>query len=83
MGKFNLYDLRENGYISSDIQSFVVHPQWNPRDNSYDSDIAIAILVKKVIFSNTIRPICIWPQSNGHYDLVGKKGVIAGMTKSS
>jgi hypothetical protein len=82
VGKHKLYDLKESGYISSDVQQFIVHKNWNfSLEASYDSDIAIAVLVKKIIFSNTIRPICIWEESLGHSDLVDKKGLVAGKIK--
>lgn len=83
MGKYKLYDLNEDGYISSDVHTFIVHPNWKPRELSYDSDIAVAVLSKRIIYSNTIRPICIWTQTVGHYDLVGKRGIVAGRLKNS
>lgn len=78
MGKYELKNLNEEGYISSDVYKFEVHPKWNPQEHRYDSDVGIAVLVKSIRFSNTIRPICIWTHSKGHYDLVGRRGWIAG-----
>lgn len=79
MGKYELKNLNEHGFISSDVQKFIIHPRWNPRDGRYDADIAIAVLVKNIKFSDTIRPICIQDvQSAGHSDLVNKNGKIAG-----
>jgi hypothetical protein len=79
IGKYKLNDLNESGFISSDVQRFIVHQNWNSsHEASYDSDIAISVLVKTIIFSNTIRPICIWEESLGHSDLVDKKGLVAG-----
>lgn len=78
IGKYDITSLNEDGYVSSDVQRFVVHNDWDASSDSYDSDIAIAILTKKIQFSNTIRPICIWSKSQGHSDIVDVKGLIAG-----
>ncbi|KAG5681575.1 hypothetical protein PVAND_010994 [Polypedilum vanderplanki] len=78
IGKYSLNALNEVGYIDSGVTSFHINPQWNPNDRRYDGDLAIAVLSRTVEFADNIRPICIWPQSNSHTDLVGKRGLIAG-----
>jgi secreted trypsin-like serine protease len=78
LGKHKLKDLDENDYVSSDVQKFKIHPNWNTKDKKYDSDIAIAILTKNIQYTNTVRPICIYSGTPGHNDIVNKEGYIAG-----
>lgn len=78
LGKYDISKLMEDGYESSDVERFELHPKWDPRDNRYDSDIGIAVLTRTIKFSNYIRPICIWTGSPGYSDMIGKKGLIAG-----
>lgn len=78
MGKYNLQSFDDVGLVSSGVERFVVHPNWNPYSEKYDSDIGIVVLAKKIQFSKTIRPVCLWRSERNHADLVGSKGVIAG-----
>lgn len=78
VGKYDISKLSEDGFESSDVERFTVHPRWNPSDSRYDSDIGIAVLTKTIQFSNSIRPICIWTGSQGSTDMIGKRGLVAG-----
>lgn len=78
MGIYNINNLDDEGSVNSDVQNFIVHSDWNPENLSYDSDIAIAVLQKTIVFTETISPICVWTNSVGHEDLVSKRGYVAG-----
>lgn len=78
MGKYNLKSFNDVGLVSSGVQRFEVHPNWKPYSEKYEADIGIAILSKKIQFSATIRPVCLWRSENSHANIVGSKGVIAG-----
>lgn len=60
----------------------MVHPDWNPNDDKYDADIALAILIKVVNFNVFIMPICLWTDTSSYEDIEGKKGVVAGWGKT-
>lgn len=79
IGKHNLESLNgEQNYIVSGVTQLIVHPNWDPNDDKYDADIAVAVLLRKVPFSKFVKPICLWTATNSYQDLVGKKGIVAG-----
>jgi hypothetical protein len=78
IGRHDLINAREVGYKTSYVQEFFIHPDWDSISASYKGDVAVATLVTSVEFSDYIRPICIWQQSQTHYDVVGKSGLVAG-----
>lgn len=56
-----LYDMRQRNATTSEIDEIILHPNWDPHSESYDSDIALLKLRNAIIFSNLISPICLWP----------------------
>lgn len=80
---FGKYYLRtreiERDIIMSGVAQLIVHPDYNAQKDSYDGDIALAVLLRSIIFTKFIKPICIWTQSSNFNDLVDKNGIIAGM----
>lgn len=83
IGKHNLESLNgEKHYIISGVSQFILHPDWNFRDDRYDADIAIAVLYRTIIFTKFVKPICLWSQSSNYDDLVGKYGRVAGWGKT-
>lgn len=55
-----------------------MHKRWSPNQNSYDADIAIAVLEKPITFTEKIKPICLPTKSDSSEDVVGKSGVVGG-----
>lgn len=78
LGKYDLSDSEESGAFGVGVEIFIVHPQWQPNVQSYNADIAVAVLDRSVAFTRTVLPICLWPNTNSYNDLVNKKGFIAG-----
>ena len=78
MGKYNLQSFDDVGLVSSGVERFEVHPNWKPFSEKYDADIGVVVLAKRIQFSKTIRPVCLWRSETGHADLIGRMGVIAG-----
>ena len=72
----------EPGSLLIPVSEFIIHPEWNATDESYDADLAIALLATKFEYSRFIKPICIWRETNYYSDIVGKKGRIAGWGKT-
>lgn len=54
------------------ISHYIVHPDWNPFGTSYDADIAILFLKDTLIFSETVRPICL-PSENSEINYKTEK----------
>lgn len=70
--------LNEEGYTASLGNEFFVHPDWDAYSKNYKGDVAVATLTTSVVFSEYIRPICIWQQTQSHSDVVGKTGIVSG-----
>jgi hypothetical protein len=60
------------------LSSFLTHPSWDPSSNSYDADIAIAILSTPIEYTDYILPACIYPPQSNDIDIIGKFGRIVG-----
>lgn len=71
---FGIYDLKQRNSTGTEIEEIVLHPDWKPLDESYDADIAILKLRNAVIFSDSIKPICLWP---ANYESIVKGTVIS------
>jgi hypothetical protein len=76
-GAHNLVNL-DTSAQKLNIFKFIVHPNWNPRNNKYEGDIAIAKLTSAVQYNKDIRPICLPSLSQNSFDIVGKQGLVAG-----
>lgn len=82
--RLGVYDLNKNnevGALSVKPLNITIHPEWNPQVTSYDADIAVIELPKKVPISKYIRPICIWERRRGAPTF--KEGVVSGWGYSS
>jgi len=64
-GKHDLTDDSEQ-YQSRAIKNYEVHPKWETRAESYDSDVAVLYLDKPLRFNQKIQPICL--PSAGEYN---------------
>lgn len=60
---FGIYDLKQRYATGSEIKEIVLHPDWNTNDDSYDADIALLKLRNSITFSNSVSPICLWPEN--------------------
>ena len=78
LGKYKLKDLDEKEYVSAGVRQFIIHPNWNPFEERYTGDLAIALLYRTIQFTNDIIPLCMPPQRNNHEDIVHKAGLVAG-----
>jgi V8-like Glu-specific endopeptidase len=68
----------ERDVIISGVSKFVLHPNWSSQSESFDGDIAIAVLLRTIQFTNFIQPICLWTQSKDYKDIVNSIGIVAG-----
>ncbi|KAG5681576.1 hypothetical protein PVAND_010995 [Polypedilum vanderplanki] len=83
LGKYYLNSQpQERDYIISAVAEFKVHSDWNPYAESFDGDIAAAILIRTIQFTNFIRPICIWTATQSYNDIINRNGAIVGYGKT-
>lgn len=68
----------ERDVIISGVSQLIVHPSYNAYVDSYDADIAMAVLLRSITFTNFIRPICIWTATPNFQDIISQQGVVAG-----
>lgn len=76
VGTNNLKNYSEQDFQLLPISKIIIHPDWDPTLLSYDGDVAVAILEKSVIFSDSVKPICLPSISESlKYNI---KGSVAG-----
>lgn len=83
LGRYSLTDWSETGSIVSNVKEIILHSDYKRNGESYDADIAILIMTKKVEFNEVVRPACLWPPTNGIQDVEGKKGTVVGWGKEA
>lgn len=77
-GKHDLNVTNEAGSNIHTVYNIINHPDWNYDSENYDADIAIVVLNKDVVFSDTIKPICVPEHTNDKK----KMGTVIGWGKS-
>lgn len=75
LGRYNISNWMETGIKMSSVEQIVIHSDYMLK---YDADIAIVILREKVEFTEYIRPICLWAQSDASTNIVGQYGTVIG-----
>lgn len=81
LGRHNIVNLMETGMKASQVEQLVIHSDYMSKDNSFDADIAIAILQERVEFTEYIRPICLWEGSDSLSNILGQFGTVIGWGK--
>lgn len=81
LGRFSLIDWSEVGAISSTVQQIIIHTDYKRQRESYDADIAILVMEKRVEFNEYIRPVCLWSGSSNIQNVEGLKGTVVGWGK--
>lgn len=52
-----------------------INPLYN--SSNFQGDIAILTLSSDIEFTNYVRPVCTWEESNSIEDIKGKEGVVS------
>jgi len=78
IASFGKYPLNRNDTGSKDreIASYTLHPDYNDRSISGDSDLAILTLKTPIEFSRKIKPICMWYGSIDLQSVVNMVGYV-------
>ncbi|XP_044764045.1 serine protease gd-like [Coccinella septempunctata] len=80
LGRTNLQQWEvSDGVMIGEAEDVHVHPNYTTQ--SSDADIAVLELRKDVVFSLTIRPICLWDGDDDLGLVVGKTGLVVGWGK--
>ncbi|KAF2902518.1 hypothetical protein ILUMI_03668 [Ignelater luminosus] len=74
MGRENIRIWSNDGAQMVRAESTHVHPDYKIK--SADADLAIIILAKEAIFSNLIRPACLWIGDRDVNSIVAKSGTV-------
>lgn len=75
MGRYDLDNYHEQGAEGRDIVRAITHPDFSTLVEP-DSDIALLILQRPVIFNEIIRPICLWESTES--EVTVESGSVAG-----
>ncbi len=62
----------------ADVSGFIIHPDWDPKNDQYAADIAIAVLKEPMKLSNKIRHVCLNTPANPIQSFVGKNAMVYG-----
>lgn len=81
LGRYSLIDWSEVGSVSTNVEQIIIHSDYKKQRDSYDADIAILVMTKRVDFNEFVRPACLWPGPSNIQEIVGKKGVVVGWGK--
>ncbi len=75
----NDYDVDlEISRAKADVSEFIVHPDWDPEDNHYGADIAIAVLKKQMRNSKRSRQVSWNTPSDPIQSFAGRKAMVYG-----
>jgi hypothetical protein len=62
----------------ADVSEFIVHPDWDPEDNHYTADIAIAVFKEPIKLSNNISHVCLNTPSDPIQSFAGRNAKVYG-----
>lgn len=68
----------EGGIMIAGLSHLVMHPGYNASGESFDGDLAMAVLSRSIMFTDFIKPICIWTKTSGYNDILDQQGSVAG-----
>lgn len=81
LGKSDLHDWSEDKIITIGVSEIAIHPDYQ-KSETFDADIAILWLKKKVSYNKFIKPICLWDQDDNVQQLEGRMGTVVGWGKN-
>jgi Trypsin len=82
IGSHDISNTIDNDFQKRGAQIFIIHPDYFRKDKPFsDADIGLIILSQPVVYTDFIKPICLW-RTNGA-NIVEEKGVVAGWGRDS
>ena len=80
LGRYDIFDFAESAQTIS-VQTAIVHPDYMKKSDSFDADLGILVLSSSVSYSHSVRPICLWKDTD-KTDIVGLNGTVVGWGKT-
>lgn len=81
LGLHNINDRRQTGVQESEVEEIHIHNDFMSKDSSYDADIALIIMPRRLEFTEFIRPICLWDNSDDLSNIQRQLGTVIGWGK--
>jgi secreted trypsin-like serine protease len=81
IGGHNIRKLNDPNSRRHDVAQLIPHPDYTKENKSFsDADIGLITLSEPVMYTDFIKPICLWPtdEVNQNLNIVGRKGVVVG-----
>jgi secreted trypsin-like serine protease len=79
IGSHDITSVTDTDFQQRGAQQLIVHPDYFRPNKTYsDADIGLIILNLPVIYTEYIKPICLWPTDQNSQTIVAKRGVVAG-----
>lgn len=78
LGRHNLSNWSEMEAFNVDAERIITHPDFQPRLSSYDADLALIHLKQSVVFTNSIKPVCLWLGNTDPREIENVSGIIIG-----
>ncbi|CAG9807732.1 unnamed protein product [Chironomus riparius] len=75
MGVHDIEKKFEPNRVVMKSNEFFIHPDWNPLNKNYDSDIAIIKTSHQIQFTEFIQPICLWEL---YHNIPATSGIVVG-----
>ncbi|KAK4878779.1 hypothetical protein RN001_011285 [Aquatica leii] len=76
LGKYYVRQFNNVGIQERSISKITLHPEFN--EHTFSNDLALLKLGKAVEFTDYVRPICLWEDSNDLALVIRKKGRVVG-----
>lgn len=81
LGRNNILERTEAGAKAVQVKEIFIHSDYMSKDTSYDADIAVLIMRRRVKFNEFIRPICLWSDVDSLSSIEGQLGTVVGWGK--
>lgn len=81
LGRYSLVDWSETGSIATNVDQIIIHSDYKIHRDSFDADVAILIMSKRVEYNQYVRPVCLWEPDSSLQDVEGKRGTVVGWGK--
>jgi secreted trypsin-like serine protease len=81
IGSHDIRMLNDPNSQRHDVAQLIPHPEYAKENKTFsDADIGLINLSKPTMYTNFIKPICLWPTAkvNEDMNIVGRKGVVVG-----
>jgi Trypsin len=84
IGCHDLKNMSDTDFQKRVAEQLIIHPDYyRPNKAFSDADIGLIIFSLPVVYTDFIKPICLWPADEAYRDIVTQKGVVAGWNYDS